>query len=76
VYLGHALDVVRRADEMIPQRLLAHLIPVGWLHINLTGDYLWGADASLGPNGFRQLRGQRPNRHPCGVIVPGLSRLE
>jgi hypothetical protein len=24
--------------------LLAHLAPVGWQHINLTGDYLWDAD--------------------------------
>jgi hypothetical protein len=24
---------------------------------SLTGDYFWGADASLGPDGFRPLRG-------------------
>jgi hypothetical protein len=30
---------------------------VGWQHINLTGDYLWDADVSLTPDGFRTLRG-------------------
>ena len=29
---------------------------LGWQHINLTGDYLWGADGSLGSDGFRPLR--------------------
>jgi hypothetical protein len=42
--------------EIIPDPLLAHLAPVGWQHINLTGDYLWSADAQLPPDGFRQLR--------------------
>ena len=57
VYLGRTLDVVRRRGDVVPDELLAHLAPLGWQHINLTGDYLWGADASLGPDGFRPLRG-------------------
>jgi TnpA family transposase len=57
VYLGRALDVVRRRGDTVPDELLAHLAPLGWQHINLTGDYLWGADASLGPDGFRPLKG-------------------
>ena len=60
VYLGRALDVARRRGDLIPDALLAHLAPLGWQHINLTGDYLWGADASLGPDGFRPLRGGVP----------------
>jgi hypothetical protein len=40
----------------VPDALLAHLDPIGWQHVNLTGDYLWGAGASLGPAGFRALR--------------------
>jgi TnpA family transposase len=56
VYLGRALDDLRRGGEIIPDPLLAHLAPVGWQHINLTGDYLWNADAQLAPDGFRQLR--------------------
>ena len=43
--------------EVIPDALLAHLAPLGWQHINLTGDYLWGAGSAFGPDGFRPLRG-------------------
>ena len=57
VYLGRALDAARRRGDLIPDALLAHFAPLGWQHLNLTGDYLWGADASLGPDGFRPLRG-------------------
>ena len=32
------------------------MAPVGWQHINLNGDYLWDADADVGPDGFRPLR--------------------
>ena len=56
VYLGRALDDLRRGGEIIPDPLLAHLAPIGWQHINLTGDYLWDADTQLAPDGFRQLR--------------------
>jgi hypothetical protein len=61
VYLGRALDVVRRRGEIVPDELLAHFAPLGWQHINLTGDYLWSADASLGPDGFRPLKGISTN---------------
>ena len=33
----------------MPDALLAHLAPLGWQHINLTGDYLWGADGRPRP---------------------------
>jgi len=57
VYLGRALDALRRRGETVPDALLAHIAPLGWQHINLTGDYLWDADAAIGPRGFRPLRG-------------------
>ena len=60
VYLGRALDALRRQGEAVPGALLAHLAPVGWRHINLTGDYLWDTDASLAPDGFRALRDSSP----------------
>jgi TnpA family transposase len=56
VYLGRALDELRRGGEIIPDTLLAHLAPVGWQHINLTGDYLWDAETGLASDGFRPLR--------------------
>jgi hypothetical protein len=42
----------------------AHLAPVGWQHINLTGDYLWDSDRGLGPDGFRPLRATAKKLHP------------
>ena len=60
VYPGRALDALRARGEAIPDALLAHVAPSGWQHINLTGDYLWGADDSLGPDGSRPLRNLAP----------------
>jgi len=57
VYLGRALDALRRRGEVVPDALLAHIAPPGWQHINLTGDYLWDADTEIRPDGFSTLRG-------------------
>jgi TnpA family transposase len=57
VYLGRAVDDLRRGGEIIADPLLSHLAAVGWQHINLTGDYLWNADTAIGPDGFKPLRG-------------------
>jgi hypothetical protein len=56
VYLGRALDAVRCYGEMVSDAMLAHLAPLGWQHINLTGDYLWDADGTPASDGFRPLR--------------------
>ncbi len=68
VYLGRAVDALRQGGETVPDALLAHLAPLGWQHINLTGDYLWGAGSSLGPDGFRPLR--RPSRSASPAQTP------
>ena len=47
---------MRRRGETVPDALLAHLAPLGWQHINLTGDYLWDADSLPVAEEFRQLR--------------------
>jgi TnpA family transposase len=65
VYLGRAIDALHRGGEMIPDALLAHLAPVGWQHINLTGDYLWDSDIGLAPDGFRPLRSAARNLPPA-----------
>ena len=38
--------------------LLAHLSPLGWEHVNLTGDYIWGNQQAASENtvGLRPLR--------------------
>ena len=33
-----------------------HLSPLGWEHINLTGDYTWVAEIDAGADEFRPLR--------------------
>jgi len=63
VYLGRALDALRQRGDVVPDTLLAHLAPLGWQHINLTGDYLWGADSNVGTDGFRPLRTTSPMAH-------------
>ena len=65
MYLGHTLDELRRAGEIVPNPLLTHLSAVGWQHINLTGDYLWDSESNLGPGGFRSLRTPATNLHPA-----------
>jgi TnpA family transposase len=57
VYLSRAVESLRRRGEAAPDALLAHLAPLGWQHVNLTGDYLWRTGGSFGPDGFRSLRG-------------------
>ncbi len=56
VYLGRALEVLRGRGEVISDALLAHVAPLGWQHVNLTGDYLWGAAGGVGLDGMRPLR--------------------
>ncbi len=36
--------------------LLQYLSPLGWEHINLTGDYVWRSSAKIGAGKFRPLR--------------------
>ena len=38
-YLAEAVDALRRSGHDIPDKLLAHVWPLAWEHINLTGDY-------------------------------------
>jgi hypothetical protein len=34
---------LREAGQLVKDSLLTHLSPLGWEHINLTGDYVWHA---------------------------------
>ncbi len=56
-YLGRALAALRQVEE-VPDHLLAHPSPVGWEHVNLTGDYVWASDRTVAENhsGLRPLR--------------------
>lgn len=41
VYLEQAVAALERQGTPIPAECLPHLSPLGWEHINLTGDYIW-----------------------------------
>ena len=41
VYLERAVQALRDSGKNVDDRLLPHLSPLGWEHINLTGDYRW-----------------------------------
>lgn len=55
-YLARALDVLRRRGETIPSEWLAHIAPLGWQHVNLTGDYLWTDNQPLDSDGYRPMQ--------------------
>jgi TnpA family transposase len=41
VYLEKAVETLRAKGMIISDEQLKHLAPIGWQHINLTGDYSW-----------------------------------
>jgi Tn3 transposase DDE domain len=56
-YLNRAVAALREVAD-VPDCLLAHLSPLGWEHINLTGDYVWSSadETTENRDGFRPLR--------------------
>lgn len=46
LHLGHAVEARRREGLDTPDHLLAHVSPLGWVHILLTGEYLWPKDSA------------------------------
>ena len=56
VYLQRAVDHLHSQGYEPTPSDLAHLSPLGWEHINLTGDYHWETAPSFGPDQFIPLR--------------------
>jgi TnpA family transposase len=57
VYLDCAVRQLRAQGDLVQDDLLAHVAPLGWEHIALTGDYVW---SGITPQaGFRPLRDVR-----------------
>jgi hypothetical protein len=48
VYLERATSALRDHGKALDDTLLQYLSPLGWEHINLTGDYLWRSSAKVG----------------------------
>ena len=51
-----ATSALRGHGKLVDDTLLQYLSPLGWEHINLTGDYLWRSSAKIGAGKFRALR--------------------
>jgi len=56
VYLDRAVQALKESGQPVDDGLLKHLSPLGWEHINLTGDYTWEQNINAGKNNFRPLR--------------------
>ncbi|WP_028793181.1 MULTISPECIES: Tn3 family transposase [Thalassobaculum] len=55
MYLERAAEHLRARGDAINESLLAHISPMGWSHIGLTGDYLWEQSDLLAPGCYRAL---------------------
>ena len=60
VYLERAANALRGNGHAVDDALLQYLSPLGWEHINLTGDYLWRSSAKIGAGKFKPLRPLQP----------------
>jgi TnpA family transposase len=56
VYLERAIQAIRDHGQPVDENLLQHVSPLGWEHINLTGDYVWRQDRRVAREKFRPLR--------------------
>lgn len=56
VYLEKAVDYLQEQGMDIPEEHLQHLSPLGWEHINLTGDYVWNLKQATSFGQLRPLR--------------------
>ncbi|WP_288054552.1 Tn3 family transposase [Methylobacter sp.] len=55
--LEKAAQKLRYISKPIDDGLLQYLSPLGWEHINLTGDYVWRQSQKIEAGQFRPLRG-------------------
>ena len=56
VYLERAVQALRDSGEIVDDKILQHLSPLGWEHVNLTGDYIWRQSRQPEQGKFRPLR--------------------
>ena len=56
VYLERTINAMRSHAKPVDDVLLQYLSPLGWEHINLTGNYLWKNSAKVGAGELRPLR--------------------
>ncbi len=69
VYMERAVDALKRKGVKINEQLLAHLSPLGWEHINMTGDYIWKNNWIPAYGKFRRLRPVKVERSKNSLNV-------
>jgi len=58
-YLDRTVTDQRRRGTFIDDQRLRRLSPLGWDHINLTGDYVWSETATYDADGLRPLNSEQ-----------------
>jgi hypothetical protein len=56
VYLERVIQHLKDNGQTVNEILLKHLSPLGWEHINLTGDYVWRQSKVMEKGEFRSLQ--------------------
>ena len=56
VYIERAVQELLKTGKTVDENLLQHLSPLGWGHINLTGDYVWRQNKQVEKGKLRPLR--------------------
>ena len=56
VYLERIIQHLQDNSHSVNESLLKHLSPLGWEHINLTGDYVWRQSKVMEKGEFRPLQ--------------------
>ncbi|ASV34489.1 hypothetical protein CJJ18_10770 (plasmid) [Candidatus Williamhamiltonella defendens] len=61
--MKRALEALKRNGLKFNEELLSHLSPLGWEHINLTGDYIWRRNRIPASGKFLRLRPTKIEKH-------------
>ncbi|WP_442947948.1 Tn3 family transposase [Nostoc sp.] len=56
VHLENAVNLLKSEGVIIPVEYLQYLSPMGWEHINLTGDYIFNLKSASSIDNLRPLR--------------------
>ena len=66
VYLRRATSLLETSHPFVSS-LLQHVSPLGWEHVNLTGDYTLHSNKRVAKGGFRPIRIPRNSRNGFGA---------
>ena len=72
MYMNKAADHLRRVGKLLDPSLLTHVSPLGWTHINLTGDFVWDSGAAERSNApqLREKMELKMQNQPSSLNVP------